>query len=101
MRAVDEGLSTGAELEVETIGAVSETSADVLEAGSNLACFSAGRRIRFFDLGVLASMRSGPRVSDSLIEGPWLLLPPTARGLREKICALQGGEWGGGGVRDR
>ena len=55
MRAVDEGLSTGAKLEVETIGAVSETSADVLEAGSNLACFSAGRRIRFFDLGVLAS----------------------------------------------
>jgi hypothetical protein len=55
VRAVDEGLSTGAKLEVETIGAVSDMSADVLEAGSNLACFSAGRRIRFFDLGVLAS----------------------------------------------
>ena len=55
MRAVDEGLSTGAKLGVETIGAVSDTSADVLEAGSNLACFSAGRRTRFFDLSVLAS----------------------------------------------
>jgi hypothetical protein len=55
VRAVDEGLSKGAKLGVETIGAVSDTSADVLEAGSNLACFSAGRRIRFFDLGVLAS----------------------------------------------
>jgi hypothetical protein len=55
VRAVDEGLSTGAKLEVETVGAVSDMSADVLEAGSNLTCFSAGRRIRSFDLSVLAS----------------------------------------------
>jgi hypothetical protein len=55
MRAGDEGLSTGAKLEVKTIDAVSDISADVLEAGSSLACFSAGRRIRFTDLSGLAS----------------------------------------------
>ena len=88
MRAVDEGLSTGAKLEVETIGAVSETSADDLEAGSNLACFSARRRIRFFDLGVLASDALGSEGVDSLTEGPWLRLPPTARGLRQNdMCS--------------
>jgi hypothetical protein len=54
VRVVEEGLSIGAEPEVEPIGAVSDMSADVYVVRSNFARFSAGRRIRFSDLGVPA-----------------------------------------------
>ena len=54
MRVVDEGLSTGGKPEVELTGAVSHLSADVIGALSSFSCFSAGRRVRFSDLGVLA-----------------------------------------------
>jgi hypothetical protein len=59
VRVVGEGLSTSAKPEVGPIDAVSDMSADVLEAGSNFACFSAGRRIRFSNLGVLAFVALG------------------------------------------
>jgi hypothetical protein len=54
VRVVDDGLSTGGEPEVEFTGAVSDLSADVLEALSSFSCFSAGRWVRFSDLGVPA-----------------------------------------------
>ena len=60
MRVVDEGLSTGGKPEVELTGAVSDLSADVLGALSSFSCFSAGRRVRFSDLGVpaISTLRS-------------------------------------------
>ena len=54
MRVVDDGLSTGGEPEAEFTGAVSDLSADVLGALSSFSCFSAERRDRFSDLGVVA-----------------------------------------------
>ena len=54
MRVVDEGLSTGGEREVELTGAVSDLSAGVLRTLSSFSCFSAGRRVRFSDLGITA-----------------------------------------------
>jgi hypothetical protein len=54
VRVVDEGSPTGGKPEVELTGAVSELSADLLGALSSFSCFSAGRRLRFSDLGVSA-----------------------------------------------
>ena len=54
MRVVDEGLSTGGKPEVELTGAVSDMSADVLEACSNFSSFFARRRVRFSDLDAAA-----------------------------------------------
>ena len=54
MRVVDDGWTTGGKPEVELIGAVSSLSADVLGALSSFSCFSAERRDRFSDLGVVA-----------------------------------------------
>jgi hypothetical protein len=54
VRVVDEGLLIGCKLEVELTGAVSELSADLLGAWSGFRCLSAGRRVRFFDHGVVA-----------------------------------------------
>jgi hypothetical protein len=59
VRAVDEGLSTCAKPEVETIGVVSDMPADVLEGWSNFAGVSAGGRIRFSILGVLDFVARG------------------------------------------
>ena len=60
MRAVDEGLSTSGKPEVELTGAVSNLSAGVLGTLSSFSCFSAGRRVRFSDLGVpaISTLRS-------------------------------------------
>ena len=54
MRVVDGGLLTGGKPEVELTGAVSELSADLLGGLSSFPCFSAGRRVRFCDRGVVA-----------------------------------------------
>jgi hypothetical protein len=63
VREVDEGLSTGGKPEVELIGGVLDMSADVLEARSNFARFSAGRRVRFSDLAVPAFVALGSEVA--------------------------------------
>jgi hypothetical protein len=55
VRVADEGLSTGGEPEVELTGTVSSLAGDVLGALSSFLCLSAGRRVRFSDLGVPAS----------------------------------------------
>jgi hypothetical protein len=54
VRVVDEGLLRGGKLEVELTGVVSEMSANVLGSWSSFPCFSVGRRVRFFDRGVVA-----------------------------------------------
>jgi hypothetical protein len=54
VRVLDEGLLTGGKPEVELTGAVSELSAHLLGALSSLTCRSAGRRVCFFDRGVVA-----------------------------------------------
>ena len=53
MRVVDEGLLIGGKREVELTRVGSELSADLLGALSSFPCLSAGRRVRFFDLGVV------------------------------------------------
>jgi hypothetical protein len=63
VRVVDEGLATGGKPEVELTGAVSDMSVDVLGAWSSFSCFSAGRRVRFSDLGVLAFTAIGSEVA--------------------------------------
>jgi hypothetical protein len=52
VRVVDEGLPTGGKPEVELTGGGSHPSADVLGTLSSSSCFSAGRRVRFSDLGL-------------------------------------------------
>jgi hypothetical protein len=60
VRVVDEGLLIGGKLEVELAGAKSELSADLLGALSSFPCLSAGRRVLFFDPGVVTlSAREG------------------------------------------
>jgi len=54
VRVVDEGLLAAGKLEVELTGAVSDLPADVLGTLSSFSFFSAGWRVRFFDLGVPA-----------------------------------------------
>ena len=63
MGEVDEGLSTGSKSEVELTGGVLDMSADVLKAWSNFARFSAGRRVRFSDLGVPTFVELGSEVA--------------------------------------
>ena len=63
MRVVDEGLSTGGKPEVELTGVVSDMSVDVLAAWASFSCFSAGRRVRFSDLDVLAFTAIGFEVA--------------------------------------
>jgi hypothetical protein len=55
VRVADEGLATGGKPEAELTGAGSRPSADFLEASSSFPCFLGGRRVRFFDRGVVAS----------------------------------------------
>jgi hypothetical protein len=54
VRVVGKGLSTSGKPEVELTGAVSDLSACLLGTLSSFPCFSAGRRVRFFDRGVVA-----------------------------------------------
>jgi len=63
VRVVDEGLPTGGKPEVELTGAGSHPSADVIGALSSFSCFSAGRRVRFSDLCILALTALGSEVA--------------------------------------
>ena len=61
MRVAGKGLATGGKPEAELTGAGSHPSADVKGAAS-ISCFSAGRRVRFSDLCVLAFTALGSEV---------------------------------------
>jgi hypothetical protein len=54
VRVVDEGLLIGGKREVELTRVGSELSADLLGAWSGFRCLSVGRRVRFFDRGIVA-----------------------------------------------
>jgi hypothetical protein len=62
VRVAGKGLATGGKPEAELTGAGSHPSADVKGAASIFSCFSAGRRVRFSDLCVLAFTALGSEV---------------------------------------
>ena len=62
MRVAGKGLATGGKPEAELTGAGSHPSADVKGAAS-ISCFSAGRRVRFSDLGVPTFVELGSEVA--------------------------------------
>ena len=63
MRVAGKGLATGGKPEAELTGAGSHPSAEVKGVASIFSCFSAGRRVRFFDLGVPAFGALGSEVA--------------------------------------